>query len=161
MPVFLITTLRRQLLTQMIISVLEDFLDVWFYFGDVKASNIQPLNEFHCPIRSNSDIDVELKDTCMVHIKDRITVANISPIIIPREVTQKCLHPWPYPLFGDHTTECLKKTSFSENWAWQILLLIMRNPPSFSLANTCDSFCSPWYPSSCGTPSQERIAEAD
>ena len=26
-----------------------------------------------------------------------------------------------------------KKTSFSENWAWQILLLIMRNPPSFFL----------------------------
>ena len=78
----------------------------------------------------------------MVHIKDSITVANISPIIIPREITQKCLHPWPYPLFGDHTTGCLKKTSFSENWAWQILLLIMRNPPSFFLTNAGDSFCN-------------------
>ena len=60
-----------------------------------------------------------------------------------------------------HLQGASKKTSFSENWAWQILLLIMRNPPSFFLTNAGDSFCSPWYPSSCGTPSQERIAETD
>ena len=62
---------------------------------------------------------------------------------------------------SDNLQGASKKTSFSENWMWQILLLIMRNPPSFSLTNTGDSFCSPWYPSSCGTPPQERIAEAD
>ena len=39
-------------------------------------------------------------------------------------------------------TGCLKKTFFSENWAWQILLLIMRNPPSFFLTNAGDSFCN-------------------
>ena len=133
-----------------------------------------------------------------------------------------------------------KKTSFCQNWPWQILLLIMKNPLSFFMTNVCDSFCnsyiciiwlgyiyptlakryllwlhvevfgrplcatplsscywsspelktscanpwlpshleplhleigqqslpgaqaeSSWYPSSCGTPLQERITEAD
>ena len=35
-----------------------------------------------------------------------------------------------------------KKTSFCENWAWQIWLLIMRNPPSFFLSNAGDSICN-------------------
>ena len=35
-----------------------------------------------------------------------------------------------------------KKTSFCENWPWQILLLIIRNPPSFFLTNAGDSFCN-------------------
>ena len=35
-----------------------------------------------------------------------------------------------------------KKTSLCENWAWQILLLIMRNPPYFFLTNAGDSFCN-------------------
>ena len=91
------------------------------------------------------------------------------------------------------STGCLKKTSFFQNWPWQILLMIMRNPLSFFMTNTLSalafmliialltiagSICatsleilqqnlpgaqaeSSWYPSSCGTPLQERIAEAD
>ena len=40
-------------------------------------------------------------------------------------------------------TGCLKKTSFCENGAWQILLLIMRNQPSFFLTNAADdTFCN-------------------
>ena len=36
-----------------------------------------------------------------------------------------------------------KKTSFCENGAWQILLLIMRNQPSFFLTNAADdTFCN-------------------
>ena len=86
-----------------------------------------------------------------------------------------------------------KKTSFCQNWPWQILLMIMRNPLSFFMTNALSalafmsiialltiagSICatslgilqqnlpgaqaeSSWYPSSYGTPFQERIAEAD
>ena len=39
-------------------------------------------------------------------------------------------------------TGCLKKTSFCEKWLWEILLPIMRNPPSFFLTDIGDSFCS-------------------
>ena len=35
-----------------------------------------------------------------------------------------------------------KKTSFCQNWPWQILLLIMKNPLSFFMTNVCDSFCN-------------------
>ena len=35
-----------------------------------------------------------------------------------------------------------KKTSFSQNCPWQILLLIMRNPLSFFMTNVGDSFCN-------------------
>ena len=35
-----------------------------------------------------------------------------------------------------------KKTSFSQNCPWQILLLIMRNPLSFFMTNAGDSFCN-------------------
>ena len=35
-----------------------------------------------------------------------------------------------------------KKTSFCENGTWQILVLIMKNPPSFSLTNAGDLFCN-------------------
>ena len=35
-----------------------------------------------------------------------------------------------------------KKTSFCQNWQWRILLLIMRNPLSFSMTNVGDSFCN-------------------
>ena len=34
-----------------------------------------------------------------------------------------------------------KKTSICENVAWQRLLLIMKNPPSFFLTNAGDTFC--------------------
>ena len=47
------------------------------------------------------------------------------------------IHP---PQYCD--TGCLKKTSFCQNWPWQILLLIMRNPLSFFMTNAGDSFCN-------------------
>ena len=66
----------------------------------------------------------------------------------------------PILFFARNVQGASKKTFFSENLAWQILMLIMRNIPSFFLTNAGDSFYSPWYPSSCRTPSQERINEA-
>ena len=46
------------------------------------------------------------------------------------------------PMFrGLRFLECVsKKTSFSKNWPWQILLMTMRNPPYFFLTIGGDSY---------------------